>query len=272
MAGATTAERGRKRRQQGAGPRPPAGHSPLGRLRPGRPRPLTVGLLVLAALLCGFGLWALYGSDWLRIERVTVHRSGGPQRLTEEQILRAAEVPDGAPMASLDKGAVRDRALERLPRLASVEVVRGWPHGVTLKVTERTAEVLMPADGEGYTEVDADGVAFGTVPEAAEGVPLLELELEENASLRHFGEDRVLREAVSVAGALPAELRERTRVIRVTSYDSITLELADDRVVRWGSAERSEGKAEALAAVMNASPGARYFDVSAPSAPAASGG
>ena len=71
---------------------------------------------------------------------------------------------------------------------------------------------------------------------------------------------------------LPEGLRGSTRVIRVTSYDSITLELAGDRVVRWGSAEESAAKADALEAVMNAAEDATYFDVSAPSAPAASDG
>ncbi|MDT0447249.1 cell division protein FtsQ/DivIB [Streptomyces johnsoniae] len=273
MAGATTAERdgGRRRPDSGPRPRPPERRSPLARLRPRRPRPRTIVVLVLAVLLGGFGTWALYGSDWLRIERVSVHWSGGQHRLTEEQVLRAAAVPEGSPMASLDKDAVRARLLERLPRLASAEVVRGWPHGVTLKLTERRAEVLMPEDG-GFTEVDGDGVPFGRTEEADAGVPLLELELEESASLRRFGEDRIRQEAVSVAAALPDALRGSTRVIRVTSFDSITLELSGDRVVRWGSAEESAAKADALEAVMNAAEDATYFDVSAPSAPAASGG
>ncbi|MDT0346517.1 cell division protein FtsQ/DivIB [Streptomyces litchfieldiae] len=267
MAGATTAERGGDRRQSDSGPRPPAGR-PRRWFR--RPR-LLIALLVPAVLLGGFGAWAAYGSDWLRIERVSVHWSGGPRNLTEEQILEAAGVSVGEPMASLDKGAIAGRLLDELPRLASVEVVRGWPHGVSLKVTERSAVVLMP-NGDGYTEVDAGGVPFAETGEARRGVPLLELELEESASLRRFGEDRIREAAVSVVTSLPGELRRDTRVVRATSYDSVTLELSGDRVVRWGSAEDSAAKAEALTAVMNAADGARYFDVTVPSAPAASGG
>jgi cell division protein FtsQ len=228
-------------------------------------------LLVPAVLLGGFGTWAVFGSDWLRIERVSVHWHDGPRVLTEEQILDAAAVPVGSPMASLEKGEVAGRLLSALPRLASVDVVRGWPHGVSLKVTERRAEVLMPAGGH-FVEVDAGGVRFGETPHARPGVPLLELELEESASLRRFGEDRLRREAVSVAVALPEALRRDTRVIRATSFDSLTLELTGERVVRWGSAEDSAAKAEALTTVMNAVADARYFDVSVPSLPAVSGG
>ncbi|RKN06103.1 cell division protein FtsQ/DivIB [Streptomyces radicis] len=266
MAGATTAERGGLRRTSDSGRRPPTRR----RRWFGRPRLLAV-LIVMAALLGGFGTWALYGSDWLRVERVSVRWHEGPRVLTADQVLEVADVPVGSPMASLDKGAIGDRLLAELPRLASVDVVRGWPHGVALKVTERSPAVLI-ATGGAFREVDGEGVVFGERAEALPGVPLLELELTESPSLRRFGEDRVRAEAVSVVDALPGSVREDLRVVRVASFDAITLELSGDRVVRWGSAEDSDAKATALAAVMNAADGARHFDVSAPSAPAASGG
>ena len=263
MAKATTAERGTSERRPAAEPRPRGGRRP--RLR------LFALLLVAAVVLGGFGTWALYGSSWLRIERVSVHWTGGPHELTADQILGAADVPLNSPMISLDKDAVRDRLLDRLPRLESVRVVRAWPHGVSLKVTEREPQALIPLP-EGYREVDAHGVIFADTAEAVPGVPLLHLDLEPSPSLRRFGEDRIRRAAVSVAVALPGELRRELRAIRVVSYDSITLELSGNRTVHWGSAEQSEAKVAALRAVMNAAEDARYFDVSAPSAPASAAG
>ncbi|WP_059009106.1 cell division protein FtsQ/DivIB [Streptomyces specialis] len=269
MAGATTAQRGGERRRSDSGPRTPPRRGP----RP-LPRRVRLLLVVLAVTLTvgGFGTWVLYGSDWLRIEQVSVRwDEDSPAKLTEDQVLAAAGVSLGSPMASLDQDAVSDRMLEALPRLASVDVVRAWPHGVSLKVREREAEVLIPDDGA-YAEVDADGVRFGEVDEAVAGVPLLELDLDDSPSTRRFGEDRIRAEAVTVAAALPESVRRDTRVIRVTSYDSITLELSDDRTVRWGSAEDSAAKAEALGVVMRAAGDARHFDVSVPSAPAVVGG
>jgi cell division protein FtsQ len=272
VAGATTAERGEDRREtDGSGPRPP--RRPLPRLRlPRSPRGRGLAvLLALALALGGFGTWALYGSDWLRIEHTSVSwQDGSPRELTEDQILSAAGVPVGSPMASLDRGAVRDRLLDALPRLRSVDVERAWPDGVTLKVTEREAEALMRSAG-GYTEVDEAGVPFAEVARLLPGVPLLELDLADNASLRRFGEDRVRREAVTVAAALPAAVRRETQVIRVVSYDAVTLEFSGGRTVRWGSAEDSAAKAEALTLVMKAAGDATHFDVSVPSAPAVSG-
>jgi cell division protein FtsQ len=174
-------------------------------------------------------------------------------------------------MATLDKEAIRRRVLTELPRVRTVEVVRAWPRGVGLKITEREAEVLVP-HGTGFTEVDAEGIPFAELPQALPGVPLLEMELAEGAGLRRFGEERILLGAVSVAEGLPAALHRDTRVIRVRSYDAISLELTGNRTVLWGSPEFPEAKAVALTAVMKAVPDARQFDVSVPSAPAASAG
>jgi len=57
----------------------------------------------------------------------------------------------------------------------------------------------------------------------------------------------------------------------VGSYDGITVELSGGRDVMWGSEEDGSLKASVLTALMKARPGAAHFDVSAPTAPAASG-
>ncbi|WP_175541391.1 cell division protein FtsQ/DivIB [Streptomyces aidingensis] len=231
-------------------------------------RGLLLVTAVLLAALGGFGGWALYASSWLRVDRVTVSWTGdGPRALAADRIAEAAAVPVGEPMARLDKDAVRDRLLAALPRLKDAEVVRSWPDRVVVKVTERQAVVLRPG-GDGFTEIDVEGVAFGVLPEAVPGVPLLSVELEHNAGVRRFGEDRIVTEAVGVVAALPPALHRRTEMIRVRSYDSLTLELTDGRTVRWGSPELTGEKVAALTAVMKAADGARYFDVSVPSAPA----
>ncbi|MFF9404379.1 cell division protein FtsQ/DivIB [Streptomyces anandii] len=266
MAGPTTAERG-ERQQKSSGP--PLVRR-LGRLR--RPPLRTIVILAtIVALLAGGSLWILYGSQWTRVERVSV---SGTRVLTPEQVRTAAEVPVGAPLISVDTDAVAARLRRELPRIDTVEVVRSWPHGIGLNVVERTPVLVEEKAGK-FVEVDAEGVRFATVSQVPKGVPVLQLSLSRSASsaasLRRFDEGRLVREAVGVAGRVPGEVARRTRVVKVRTYDDISLELTDGRTVVWGSGEQGAQKARALAALMKAAPGARHFDVSVPTAPASSG-
>ncbi|MEV6762990.1 FtsQ-type POTRA domain-containing protein [Streptomyces sp. NPDC051105] len=262
MAGPTTAERG-ERQQESSGP-PPARRWRNRRFR-------TIVILVLGVVLLGSGsVWLLYGSPWLRVRHVSV---SGTAVLTPEQAREAADVPAGAPLISVDTDAIEARLRRKLPRIDEIDVVRSWPHGIGLKVTERTPVLLIEKGGK-FTEVDKKGVRFATVSEAPKGTPALELSLSRSgsatASLRRFGTDRLVREAVDVAGDIPAAVRRDTRTLKVRSYDDITLELGGGRTVQWGSAENGAAKARTLTALMKAAPGARNFDVSVPTAPASS--
>jgi cell division protein FtsQ len=263
VAGPTTAERG-ERQLESSGP--PLVH----RLR--RLRPRTIVILVLAvALVTAGSLWLLYGAAWTRVEHVSV---SGNRDLTSAQVRTAAAVPVGDPLISVDTGAIAARLRHQLPRIDSVDVVRSWPHGIEIEVVERGA-VMVEEKGGNFIEVDDAGVRFATVSQAPKGVPVLELSLSRDgaaaASLRRFDEARLVREAVTVAGRLPAAVAARTRLLKVRTYDDISLELSGGRTVAWGSADHSAEKARALTALMKAAPDARHFDVSVPTAPASSG-
>ncbi len=263
VAGPTTAERGAAA-QESSGP-------PLvRRLGPRRLRRIII--LAVVVLLLGSGcVWTLYGSQWLRVERVSV---SGTAVLTPGQVREAAAVPVGSPLVSVDTGAIESRLMRSLPRIDQVDVERSWPDGIVLKVTERTPVLLVRRGGE-FVEVDDEGVRFATVARAPKGVPLLEIATgsaeSATASLRRFGETWLVREAVRVAGDLPPAVSRATRTVTVRSFDDISLKLGDGRTVGWGSSEQGVAKARALTALMKAAPDADHFDVSVPTAPASSG-
>lgn len=264
MAGPTTAERGARKLLDGPA-RPPGPGSPGRRLRfPGR-RALLIAFAAIV-LLAG-GSWVLYGSDWLRVMNVKVTET---EVLTPEEVESAAAVPLGSPLISVDTDAIEARLRHNLPRIDAVDVVRSWPHRIGIEVTERKP-VLLIEKGAKFIEVDAKAVRFATVDKAPKGVPLLELAVDRSPSLRRFGPDRLLAEAVRVRGELPGKVAADTRAVTVRSYDFISLELSGDRTVVWGSGEDGQAKARALTALMKAEPTARHFDVSAPTAAAASG-
>ncbi|MGW7056220.1 cell division protein FtsQ/DivIB [Streptomyces sp. NPDC054887] len=270
MAGPTTAQRGARQPRGSSAARPPhggPGRDGAGRLPRLPGRGVLILALVLAVLLTAGGIWVLYGSSWLRVERV---EPSGTRVLTPDEVLGAAAVPVGAPLVSVDTDEIEERLRRKLPRIDSVDVVRSWPHTIGLDVTERKP-VLLVEKGAKFIEVDDEGVQFATVARAPAGVPLLEMAAGDSPSLRRFGTDRLLREAVRVTGDLPSSVAGAVRTVQVRSYDSITLGLTGDRTVVWGSAEQGAAKARALKALMKAAPEAGHFNVSAPTAPAVSG-
>ncbi|GLX20150.1 cell division protein FtsQ/DivIB [Streptomyces katrae] len=284
MAGATTAQRGPSGRGGKGGkgadaakapkaPKRPKSSKPPGRSGPrgpGRAVPRRVRVLasLAAAVLLAAGVtWALYGSSWLRVEKVT---ASGTEVLTPGQVLEAAAVPVGAPLVGVDTDEIAARVRGRLPRIDSVDVVRSWPHGIALKVTERKPVLLIKKDGQ-FVEVDSSGVRFDTVRQAPAHVPVLELAAEGSPSARRFDGERLLREAVGIAGSLPEAVSKETLQVTVRSYDSVVLQLTRGRTVVWGSGELGEAKGRALTALLKASPKADHFDVSVPTAPAVSG-
>ncbi|MGW6459806.1 cell division protein FtsQ/DivIB [Streptomyces sp. NPDC055078] len=266
MAGPTTAERGARespRRPEGASGGPPGDAGSRRRRVPVR---VLLIALAAAALLAG-GIWTLYGSSWLRVERV---KATGTDVLTPEQVTETARVPMGSPLISVDTDGIEARLKANLPRIDSVEVSRSWPTGITIEVTERQPVLVLRKDAR-FVEVDKKGVRFATVDKAPRAVPLLELTVVRSPSARRFPADRLIAEAVRVRSELPGKVAADTRTVVVRSYDYITMELTRGRTVVWGSPEDGEAKARALTALMKAAPKADRFDVSAPTAPATSG-
>ena len=79
--------------------------------------------------------------------------------------------------------------------------------------------------------------------------------------------DEALAEGAAVVGALPFRLARKVEYVEVRSVDAISLHLRDGRLVKWGSAGRSDDKAEVLDSLLER-PGQTY-DVSVPGQPTA---
>lgn len=201
-------------------------------------------LLPLAALS-----WVVLGTSWLGVDRVQVSGLG---RLSTAEVVGAAAVERGTPLARVDTGEVQDRIADLAP-VAKVAVRRSWPGTLTVKVTERTPAAWVVGEG-GVTLVDGRGVPFAEQPKPPDGVVRLQVH-------RPGPDDPATRAALEVHAALPASLRERVRIVRAASPSGVVLLLADGRQVVWGRPGGTDVKAAAAEALLS-KPGSVY-DVSA---------
>lgn len=214
-------------------------------------------VVVLLLVLVVGGVWLVYFSSYLSVQGVTVT---GTHQLTQAQVRRAADVPEGDALATLDLDRIRSR-VEALAPVESADVSRQWPDEVRIEVTERTAVAVVDINGSLHG-MDADGVVFVDYAKAPAGLPRVE-------SSPGTGSE-ALREGALVVAALPADLAAQVDHVDVETVDEISLVLRDGRTVEWGSSAESDQKAAVLTQLLG-QPG-RHFDVSVPGLPASSPG
>lgn len=269
--GTTTNDRaGSPRRRSGSSrrqaPREQAAPvTPLGPRRRGarrtlaRRRRLVLGLGGTVVLLVAAG-WVLLAGPLLAVRTVQVD---GAARLAADEVVGVAGVEVGTPLLRVDTAAAAAR-VGQLPQVASVEVTRGWPGTVVVTLQERVAIAVVRADGARRL-VDAGGVVFETVTGSVpDGVVPLEVSAP-------GPDDDATRAALGAVTALPAVVRAQLIGVAARTADDVTLTLTDGRTVRWGSADRTDRKAEVLGSLLQQidagaiEPGA-LLDVSTPDA------
>lgn len=124
----------------------------------------TGGLCALAAALAA-------GALFTPLARVTEFAVDGEQLVAERLIARAAEAgADGTlfgrqyrlpSLFAYDPAAARAAVLEAFPELSEAVVLREWPHGVRIMVTERTKSGVW-CRGESCRYWDRSGARWGT--------------------------------------------------------------------------------------------------------------
>ncbi len=208
--------------------------------------------VVLAVAVVAFGIYAIYFSAWLRAEKVQV---SGNTKLSEKQVLRTANVPLGGALATVDLHAIELR-LQSLAIVKTVDVSRKWPHDVRIDIQERTPIAVLDR-GDRLTNLDADGVAFGKLAQAPDGLPRIKVGDSTNSD--------ALAEGAAVVVALDPAITEIVDYIEVRTIDEIDLHLKDGRLVRWGSSAQAKDKAAVLLPLLERK--ATVYDVSVPGAP-----
>lgn len=206
--------------------------------------------------LVGGGLYLVYFSETLSVQGVDVV---GTETLTENDVIVAAAVPTGGPLATVDLLAI-ERRVASLEPVRSVDVTREWPHDVRITVIERVPVAVIELGGV-IRAVDSEGAVFNSYKRAPAGLPRIETV--------GLPDRDALQEAVTVVDALPAEVTAAVDHLELVSADEIDLLLDGDRQVHWGSSEQSDQKGEVLLALLKQQ--AQVYDVSVPGQPTVSG-
>ena len=216
-------------------------------------RGLKMLLWTMLLVVVGVGLaLILYFTPAMSARSIIVTGTGAVSR---EEVLDAAQVRVGTPLLQINTNQVADR-VAAIRRVASARVQRQYPSALRISIVERVAVVVKDFP-DGPHLFDRDGVDFATGPPPP-ALPYIDVE-------NPGPTDPATKAALQVLTTLRPEVAGQVGKIAAPSVSSITLTLADGRVVIWGSTDRAEEKAEKLAALLT-QPG-RIYDVSSPDLP-----
>jgi cell division protein FtsQ len=207
--------------------------------------------VLLSVLAVGLGL-ILYFTPVMAARNFVVE---GINTVPREDVLAAMQVREGTPLLQIDTDKVADR-VAAIRRVATVRVQRDYPSSLRVTVVERIP-VAVKELPDGVHWYDRDGVDFATEP-APPGVPFFDID---NPS----PSDPSTKAALQVLTTLNPDIARQVNRVAAPSVASITLTFDDGRVVIWGTTDRTEEKAEKLAALLT-QPG-RTYDVSSPDLP-----
>lgn len=205
-------------------------------------------LVLMAILVIASSVWAVWFSSLLA---ATGARVVGVEGARADAALAAAAIPVGMPLARIDT-APAERAVRALPWVLDADVRRGWPNEIVVAVTPRIPIAVIVA-GSGRSGVDAEGVVFPAAGALPKGLPTV------------TAEGVGLTASMAALATLPADLARKVVSVSATTRDDIELTLRSGDVVRWGSADQPELKAEVLRALMQRK--ADVYDVAAPEVP-----
>lgn len=216
-----------------------------------------VAIGAAAVVLLGFAGWIVGFSPWLALEESEITITGGSEQASTQEIAEHITPAVGTPLARLDTGAMVE-GIESIIGVKEVTISRSWPHGLQVDVVARKPVAAVKNSDE-YVVVDADGVELNHLAEAPEGLPVVNVPIDETTGETVTG-------ALTVMAALPGDVE--VSEVAATGPDGIRLTLADGATVEWGSADDSEMKAAVLETLLQV--GAEVYNVAEPLSPTTS--
>lgn len=185
----------------------------------------------------------------------------GAQNLdTAELEARLKSSFSDTPLALVNRSELVD-ILNSYPLIESFLIENRLPDTLVLRIVERRPLLAVANASGGFAVLDSAGVALAGSVEPPEGLPLFQVPAT-------GGGVTTFDAAVEVLLALSAELRAEIETITATSRSEVSFVLRGSAAdVMWGGSDQSELKTRVLAALMEAAPKAKLYDVSSPTNP-----
>jgi cell division protein FtsQ len=212
-----------------------------------RKSPLKAIIILSIITIALVAVWLVWFSSVLAVKAVKVT---GVDEALQKQVIAAAPVPMGEPIAKVDTAAIGSAVQGALPWIASVDVRRGYPNDIVIAVTPRVA-LAQSTDGQA---IDADGIAY-----------LSPTPLPKQLLTIEGSDPDALGTAVRIYQQLPPEISRKIASLTAKSRDDVTFTLGSGAVVRWGNDQKADQKIAVLTALLPRR--ARMYDVSAPELP-----
>ncbi len=218
-------------------------------------RRVAIGLALVIVAAAGIG-WLAFASPWLRVQEVRVVGAGPAE---QGEIERMADPSLGQPLVKVDTAGLQAEVSSVRP-IQRADVSREWPNRLSIVVTPRTPVAAVKNPRGDLELIDASGVPYASVGQAAPEVPTV--------SLARGDDPAQAGAAAAVILALEPGQRAELTDLRVVSADDVRFRL-DAVEVLWGGPADGKVKAAVLAALAEQD-GLGSINVSAPHSPVTS--
>lgn len=163
----------------------------------------------------------------------------------------------GTPLPQIRRGRLEEAIVAEFPKADTVTVSWAGPRALAVEVSDLQPVLTVPA-GDAFERYDITGRIIDRVPEAPDGLPVLELAEGADAPA-------AVGAAVAFIDAVPAAQREHITSMRAGSDQDLRMLYDHEVTVHFGSPEDTARKFEVALALMRT--GATEIDVSVPEVP-----
>jgi cell division protein FtsQ len=228
----------------------------------------TIGVVVLVAVVVALLHTPLFSARVVKV-------AGAHPHTTSAAIVAAAGLVHGPPLISVDPGSTAKK-VESLPFIATAQVHRHWPDGVTISVTERVPTMVMAGRGTSWSVLDAQGRTLEVVPTRPPGLAALAV-VTTRGTVRPAPVGGTLTPAgsfaLTVRRTLPPAFGAQVVSVSEAANGTVSLGLNSGITVLLGTDSDMEAKYEDVAAVIAHASlhGATTIDVSVPESPTVTG-